>query len=419
MNLTLQPQKIGGSIAAIASKSQAHRLLICAALADKPTKIKCPQTSKDIEATACCLRAMGAKIEFQDDSYLVQPIQIPQKNAVLDCGESGSTLRFLLPVVAALGVGADFRMHGRLPDRPLSPMRELLESSGISLSKPSSNILHVDGCLPAGNYEIAGNVSSQFVSGLLFALSLTGESSNIMLTSPLQSAPYVDMTVDALERFGIVTEKRADGFYIPSGQTFRSCGNISVEGDWSNAAFWLCAGAICAPIEVTGLNPKSAQGDRKILELLENFGAKVEREESSVRILPRELRGIEIDANDIPDLVPPLALVAACANGTTRIFGAERLRLKESDRLLSVSEALNALGGKVTVTDDGLLIEGTSLRGGCVDSQNDHRIAMMTAIASTVSRDVVELRQAEAVEKSYPKFWSDFSDMKKKCGDAR
>ena len=415
MTMTLTPAKISGSIAAIASKSQAHRLLICAAFADRPTKIVCTETSKDIEATASCLAALGAQISYSAETFTVIPVQKPLENAVLDCGESGSTLRFLLPIVAALGCGAELVMHGRLPDRPLSPLWQLLIENGIELTKPSKNILRVRGKLSCGTYPIAGNVSSQFISGLLFATALIGGDSDIMLTTPLESAPYLDMTLQALRLFGIEVEGESNRFHLPSGQRYRSCDTLRVEGDWSNAAFWLCAGAICAPLEVTGLTLTSTQGDRKILDILERFGAKIKCTDTGICVSPLKLSGIEINARDIPDLVPPLALVASCAEGTTRIYGAERLRIKESDRLLSVSQALNAIGGNLTVTEDGLLIEGARLSGGMVDSQNDHRIAMMTAIASTVSDGTIELSQAQAVEKSYPRFWQDFSKLR---GDA-
>ncbi len=411
MKLTLSARPIGGKIRAIASKSQAHRLLICAAFAEKPTKIVCSERSQDIDATAQCLSALGAEITYSGDSFTVYPVDMPRSNAVLDCGESGSTLRFLLPVVAALGVSADFVLHGRLSERPLSPLWELLQANGIDLSRPTSNTIHIEGRLRSGLYEIAGDVSSQFISGLLFALPLTGGESDIMLTSALQSAPYVDMTLAALKSFGIRSEPMQNGWHLAANQTYCSCGKICVEGDWSNAAFWLCAGAICAPMTVFGLDLSSAQGDRAILEVLQRFGAKIEQKDDSVTVMPCDLSGIELDASNIPDLVPPIALVAACAKGTTRIYGAQRLKIKESDRLQSVSQTLNRLGGKVTVTDDGLIIEGSAILGGAVESQNDHRIAMLAAIASTVSRNSIELSGAEAVKKSYPRFWEDFKSL--------
>ncbi len=407
MTRTLTPHPLGGKIAAIASKSQAHRYLICAALADGVSRIRCDECSADIDATVRCLNALGASISYENNHFTVQPIQKAQFG-ILDCGESGSTLRFLIPVVAALGCGADFVLHGRLAERPLSPLQELLEERGIVFTRPQKDILHVEGKLRAGQFPIAGNVSSQFISGLLFAFPLMESYSEIMLTSPLESAPYAELTLAALRRFGVDTYS----FCIYAGQRYHAC-ECSVEGDWSNAAFWLCAGAISQPVRVTDIDLHSVQGDRKIVEVLERFGAGVERHAFSVSVFPLPMHGIEVDASDIPDLVPPIALLAACAEGTTRIFGAKRLKIKESDRLQSVSAAINALGGKVTVTDDGLIIEGTGLKGGTVDSQNDHRIAMLAAIASSVCQNPVTLHGSNAVAKSYPRFWQDFEKMKK------
>lgn len=413
MDKVILPRPLGGKIAAIASKSQAHRLLICAALADQATSLACAELSKDIEATAACLAALCADISYQNAGYHVTP---RKKAAVCrcDCGESGSTLRFLLPVAAALGIETTFVLHGRLPERPLSPLWEELEAHGCKLSRPTADTVRCAGRLTGGAYRMAGNVSSQFISGLLFALPLTGEESNIMLTSSLESADYVRMTLAALRTFGVTVGENEHGWHIPSGQRYRSCGSAKVEGDWSNAAFWLTAGAISGEMTVTGLTPDSPQGDRRIANLLARFGAEVAWRDNAVTVRPRRLRGIDIDARDIPDLVPPLALAAACAEGTTRIYGAERLRIKESDRLQSVAGALNALGAAVEILPDGLLIHGGTLTGGTVDSQNDHRIAMLAAIASAVCTAPVTLRGAEAVQKSYPRFWADFEKLQAK-----
>ncbi|MBQ4566311.1 MAG: 3-phosphoshikimate 1-carboxyvinyltransferase [Oscillospiraceae bacterium] len=406
MEKQLLPRPIGGSLSAIASKSQAHRLLICAALAEGRTEIRCTETSRDIEATADCLSALGAKITYENGVYSVIPIEKVKKNAVLNCGESGSTLRFLLPVAAALGADATFELHGRLPQRPLSPLWEELECHGCSLSRPTENTLRCRGQLRAGRFSLAGNVSSQFISGLLFALPLLEEASEICLTTGLESASYVDMTLRALKQFGICPE----GWTIHP-QKGKSSGCYRVEGDWSNAAFWLCAGAISRPVTLHGLDPHSPQGDRKVAAVLRAFGAEIQWENDAVTVRPKPLKGIEIDAKDIPDLVPPLALVAAFAQGKTRIYNAQRLRIKESDRLATVAQTLKALGGEAEITGDGLLISGTGLTGGSADSHNDHRIAMLCAIAS--SRCPVQLTGAEAVDKSYPRFWEDLENMQK------
>lgn len=411
MERTLLPCRIGGTVPAISSKSQAHRLFICAALADRPTTLHCADSSADIEATIRCLTALGARFSRVDGT--VYPIALPQADTELNCGESGSTLRFLLPLVGAFGVSASFRLHGRLSERPLSPLWEQMQEHGCHLTRPAADTLHCEGRLRGGDFRLPGNVSSQFISGLLLALPLTGESSNIMLTSPLESAPYVDMTLAALRRFSVMPEVCETGWRFLGSQKYQSCGSATVEGDWSNAAFWLCAGAISERIKVTGLNPDSPQGDRAVVSILKRFGAAVTQQADAVTVAPGALRGIELDARNIPDLVPPLAVVAACAEGTTHIYGAQRLRIKESDRLQSVAGALRALGASVELLEDGLRIRGAALHGGCVDSCNDHRIAMLAAIAASVCSDPVVLRGAEAVEKSYPRFWEDYHKLRK------
>ena len=269
------------------------------------------------------------------------------------------------------------------------------------------------GRLTGGVFRLAGNISSQFISGLLLALPMTGTDSELVLTTPLESAGYVDMTLDALRRFGVRVECTQNGWRIPAGARYASCGAAEVEGDWSNAAFWLTAGAISSPVTVTGLAPDSRQGDRAAAAILARFGAEVSTEGDAVTVRPGRLRGIELDARDIPDLVPPLALAAACAEGTTRILGAERLRIKESDRLRSVAAALNALGGDVRVLPDRLEIHGGTLTSGTADAQNDHRIAMLAAVAASVCAEPVRVCGAEAVNKSYPGFWKDFTQLTK------
>lgn len=406
MTETLYPNPIGGTLEAISSKSHGHRLLICAALADRPSEIYCPQRSADIDATVNCLNAMGAKIDYVNQTFFVEPIKEAHFGE-LDCGESGSTLRFLLPVVAALGCGGEFILRGRLPRRPLSPLWELLEENGMTLSRPAPDRLRIEGKIKGGIYALAGNVSSQFITGLLLALPLLEDASEIRLTTELESAPYVELTLAVLRLFGLRMPPYARGWQIPGGMEYHSPGRLRVEGDWSNAAFWLCAGAISRPVTVLGLDLQSTQGDRRIGSILEAFGATVEGDEEGVTVSPGILKGINIDVRDIPDLVPPIALVAACAEGTTVITGAGRLRLKESDRLESISAALRSLGGRVEITEDGLIIQGGKLFGGRVNAMNDHRIAMLGAVASCVCSASVRVVGAEAVEKSYPDFWED------------
>ena len=378
MDITIHPRHLRGEVKVIPSKSQAHRLLICAAFADKPTQLRCPETNRDIEATADCLRALGAQIIRTESGYSVFPAtEIPQA-ATLNCCESGSTLRFMLPIVGALGVDGTFQMAGRLPNRPLSPLWEEMERMGCTLTRPTADTIRCQGKLRAGEYIIDGGVSSQFITGLLFANALMHNESTITITGTLESKPYVDMTHHAL-----------DLFHAPD---FHSPGCIEVEGDWSNGAFWLGAKALGSDLEIHGLNQDSPQGDRAVVDILKQLDTGTPT----------------VSARDIPDLVPILSIAAAAKHGAV-FTDIRRLRLKESDRVASTVAMVTALGGKAEATDDTLTVYGTGLTGGTVDSVNDHRIAMSAAIASTVCTSPVTILGAEAVNKSYPHFWDEFT----------
>ena len=401
---------------AIASKSEAHRLLICAALADGETFVSCPSRSEDIDATARCLQALGAGVEYDQSGFLVSPVKRDQGNAgrphALDCGESGSTLRFLLPVCGALGVGADLLMGGRLPERPLGALYDEMVSHGCALSEQGKSPLKCGGRLNSGTYDLPGNISSQFVSGLLFALPLLPGDSTIRVAGVLESRPYVDMTLDALRLFGVdVAEDEANVFFVRGGQQFHSPKTATAGGDWSNAAFWLVAGAIGKnAVTCTGLDLRSRQGDRAIVELLSRYEARVACLSGAVTVSPGRLRGMEIDAGDTPDLVPVLAAAASVAQGKTIIRNAGRLRIKESDRLHTVAASLSCLGADISETEDGLAINGkAALAGGETQSFGDHRIAMTAAVLSAACTGDVVIRDAQAVRKSYPGFFDDFS----------
>ncbi len=408
MNRTILPGAWCGTLPAIASKSQAHRLLICAALGTHPVRMLCAETSQDIEATARCLNALGATIRWTDGAYEITPIATVPEHPVLDVGESGSTLRFLLPVVGALGASARLVLHGRLPQRPLSPLWEELEGHGMTLHREGANII-TGGQLCAGVYELPGNISSQYISGLLFALPLLGEDSEIRLTTEVESGAYLTMTEQALHRSGITAEKTAHGWRIPGNQQYHGNSVCTVEGDWSNAAFPLCAGALAGEgITVTNLDAHSPQGDRAVVDILRRFGADVQVQDNAVTVRPGNLRGITIDAAEIPDLVPVLTAVAVAASGETRFIRAGRLRIKESDRLKTVCALFSALGADIRETDDGLIIHGGKLlTGGTVDAAGDHRIAMTAAVAATCCTGPITVLGAEAVAKSYPGFWED------------
>lgn len=412
MNVTLTPSSPKGEIRAIASKSAAHRLLICAAFANAPTKIRCEQLNRDIEATADCLSSLGAIIDYRDGYFTVAPIKNIPKQATLRCGESGSTLRFLVPIVAALDIRTEFLLEGRLPDRPLSPLREELEAHGVKLSEQGSNPLICEGALMGNDFSISGSVSSQFISGLLFALALCKNGGSLTIKDKLESAPYVSLTCDALRKFGANTVKKGNVYTVAPSKLLDKEKTFNVEGDWSNAAFPLCAAAIGGDVTVTNINLTSRQGDKRIVELLREFGAKVDIGRQRVRVAHAPLKAIDIDASQIPDLVPVLATVASVANGTTRIYGASRLRIKESDRLLTVCNMLATLGADVTQTEDGLIINGKrSLVGGSVDSANDHRITMSAAVASVACSSPVTILGANACQKSYPRFFEDMEGL--------
>ena len=419
MKLSLSFDAPKGKIKAITSKSVAHRLLICSAFADAPTRILCEETNKDIEATAASLNALGANIQRNAPYYDVIPVSPENitRGATLPCGESGSTLRFLLPIAAALGADCSFLLEGRLADRPLSPLREELESHGVSIS--GKNPLSISGKLCGGEFSIDGSVSSQFVSGLLFALTLMKNDATLTVTGKIESAPYIDITCYALSLFGAPVQKNENKFTVGARSSLTSPSYLEAEGDWSNAAFPLALGVLGGEVEVCGLNPDSAQGDKRIIDILLRFGADISVSDNGSYIARRSnLKGIDIDASQIPDLVPVLATVASVAEGRTRIYGASRLRLKESDRLFTVSDMLRRLGAKIEENDDGLIVEGVrALRGGSVSSYNDHRIAMSAAVAASVCESAVEIDGAEAVNKSYPTFWEDASSLGAKISD--
>ena len=327
MNIVIEPSPLKGEIAAIPSKSVAHRMLICAALADGPTTLRIPKTSDDIDATADCLRALGAAITVNNEDYIVEPIAQIENIPLLDCGESGSTLRFLLPVAAAAADRCRFDGHGRLPERPLSDLTDAMKEHGVSFDGEKLPFT-IGGRLRGGIYRLPGNVSSQYITGLLLALPLCEEDSVIELTTALESASYIDITLSVLKTFGITVHCERNRYIIPGKQVFRSPGTLPVEGDWSNAAFFLAAAALNNDIAMTGLNPNSAQGDRKIIALLEQLGAVTQKDNGRLTLRSDELKGCTIDIQDTPDLLPVLSVAAAFAQGKTTFINADRLRLK-------------------------------------------------------------------------------------------
>ncbi len=408
MIATISPAKLAGSIDAIASKSDAHRLLILAALSRGRTRILMERRSEDIDATIACLISLGAEISILPEGVLVRGIERVNENPLLDCGESGSTFRFLLPVACALSERVRFTGGGRLPERPIGELMKQMQAHGVVFSGERLPF-ETRGRLTGGAFSLPGNVSSQYLTGLLLALPLMREDSTISLTTRLESAAYVDITLDALARFGVRVETKGEQYTVFGGRAISSPGELRVDGDWSNAAFFLAAGALGKPVTLTGLRLDSPQGDKAILDALRRFGAEVEITHNGITVSPAQLKGCTIDVGETPDLLPVLAVLGACATGKTRLVNAARLRLKESDRLASVSAMIRDLGGLVEEQADSLVVTGTSLSGGTVDSCRDHRIAMSAAIASIRCKREVAILGAEAVKKSYPAFYQDFN----------
>ncbi len=386
MNIKITPSLLSGTVAAVASKSYAHRAIIAAALGDNPTEIILNTTSQDIEATVNCIMALGGKVEKTEKGLMVYPVsEVPEK-AVLNCGESGSTARFLIPVTAAIGTETVFKGCGRLPERPFKELVEAITKGGAKATADKLPMTVYRGMKP-GIYEIPGNISSQYITGLLFALSTLEGESEIVLTTPPESEPYVDMTLRVLSDFGVKVKKMQNGYKIWGGK-ITSPKTYTIEGDWSNAAFWLVAARMGCEITVSGLNTDTLQGDKEILT---------------------QMWMNEINALQIPDLVPILAVGAAAREGKTVIYNAARLRIKESDRLTAIAENLKSLGAKVKELPDGLEIFGTGeLFGGRVKSYGDHRIVMAMAVASCICKSPVIIEDAQVVEKSYPEFFKDF-----------
>ncbi len=396
-----------GVFAAPPSKSAAHRALIAAALSGD-SRIRGISQSEDMLATLACLTALGAVYDRQGDTVIFCA-ERGAGAAVADCGESGSTLRFFVPIFAAMGKSVTFVGRGRMPQRPMTVYEECLPSHGVTLSRPSidGGIVTVSGKLRGGRYEVAGDVSSQFITGLLFALPLCEEDSEIVLTTPLQSGDYVTLTIDILQQAGIAVEKTADGFAVKGGQHYR-LQEHTVEGDWSQAAFLLAAGALGGDITVTNLRLDSKQGDKRIVSLLADMGADIVCEGETVRCRKSALAGIEADVADVPDLVPILSVTAAAAQGSSRWHNAARLRMKESDRLSSTAGLLRALGGCCEEQADALVIDGVPLHGGTVCGENDHRIVMSGAVASLLIDGEVILTDAHSVAKSWPDFFETY-----------
>ncbi|MCI8387435.1 MAG: 3-phosphoshikimate 1-carboxyvinyltransferase [Clostridiales bacterium] len=413
--MKFSPSQIHGEVRVPSSKSQAHRALICAALAGDSI-VRGVDLSNDINATVSALRAFGAELEYDESALtftVTRSVGSEFDAGTVNCGESGSTLRFMIPLAAALGISATFIGGGLLPKRTTMLYKPLLEANGAKLEYPDNGDflpLKVSGKLHAGSYSLRGDISSQFVTGLLISLSLVDGDSDVTLTTRLESKPYADMTVDVLHRFGANIDERDSGYIIHSGKP--SPRDFTVEGDCSNAAFFAVAAAINGDVKLSGINNNTLQGDYKLFEIIKSFGANVDIEPDGIRVRSGELHAHDIDAADIPDLVPALSVMAACSDGTTRIYNASRLRLKECDRITATVDLLTSLGAKASETDDGIIIIGQKqLSGGKIRAYNDHRMAMSAVAATAACTGDVVVDDINCTNKSYPGFVKDWSSL--------
>lgn len=411
MAISITPKRLNGSVNVPPSKSNAHRAIICASLARGKSIIRGIEYSQDIEATISAMKALGTMI-FQYEDYLEidGTTTFMKNNCEINCHESGSTLRFMVPISIVCEANVHFVGQGRLGKRPLDVYYKIFDQQNIAyLYQEDVLDLYIKGQLKAGEFEIPGDVSSQFISGLLFALPLMDDDSKIMITSPLQSKGYIDLTLQMLEQYGIYIENHDyQEFVIKGRQSYQPC-DYTVEADFSQAAFYLVAGALGNNVVLKGLNLKSKQGDKEAIDILKRMGCQLTLKDDGYQIYPGLLTATSIDGSQCPDIIPVIALACAMSDGITEIKNIARLRIKECDRLSATVEVINQLGGIAVEKEDAMIIEGVkSLRGGKVSSYNDHRMAMMEAIASTVCEDVVVIDDKDCVQKSYPSFWEHF-----------
>ena len=411
MDMTFFSAPLMGTIAAPASKSEAHRRMICAGLTKGATTLTGFMDSDDMAATGRCLKALGAQVEQGEDTLTItgQAKKIA-KLPVLDCGESGSTLRFFVPIALAMTKGGVFRMHGRLGQRPMDVYQDLFVPRGVrwrmGVGCDGAAELTVRGELEAGHYVLPGNVSSQFVSGLLFALPLLEEDSTLTVQPPVESAGYIRMTVEALQQSGVKLEELAPFCWRIAGNQHYQARDGHLSGDYSQAAVLLCAGALGHQVTVSHLARETTQGDRAVLAHLAALGAQVTENADGVTVKAEKLCGAELDMSGCPDIAPILALVCQLAEGESRLTGCGRLRLKECDRLAATVESLNLLGGNARAEGDTIVIQGVkALKGGVkLPNYNDHRMVMLGMIAASVAQEPVAVNGVEALNKSWPEF---------------
>jgi 3-phosphoshikimate 1-carboxyvinyltransferase len=422
-NYKIYPKKLSGEVKIPPSKSMAHRAVICAALGDGISKVTNIDYSDDIIATIDAMSSLGAKITRKEEHLEVYGIKSPENikanelksERIIDCNESGSTLRFLVPIAALFEGVNRFVGRGNLGKRPLDTFYNIFDEQGIKYSYKEGILdLKTEGKLKAGEFKVKGNISSQFITGLLFTLPLVDGDSKIIITTELESKGYIDLTLSAMKDFGIeIINNNYEEFIIKGNQTYKSR-DYRVEGDYSQSAFFFCADAISNNVVLDDLKLDSLQGDKEVIDILERMGVKIANKNNGlIGTVEGSLKATVIDGSQCPDIIPVVSLAAALGFGTTEVINAGRLRIKECDRLAAVTSELNKLGAKITEKEDGLIIEGVKeLKGGVeVWSHKDHRIAMTLAIASTVCNEPIVLKDYECVSKSYPQFWEDFKNL--------
>ncbi len=422
-NYKVYPGKLKGDVKIPPSKSMAHRAVICAALSDGVCKVTNIDYSDDIIATIESMKSLGAVITKKDDYLEVIGIKSPDNKVndnidserTIDCNESGSTLRFLVPIAALFEGVNRFVGRGNLGKRPLNTYYEIFDEQGIKYSYKEGILdLKTEGKLKAGEFKVKGNISSQFITGLLFTLPLLEGDSKIVITTEMESKGYIDLTLSAIKDFGVeIINNNYEEFIIKGNQTY-TARDYRVEGDYSQAAFFLCGDALSNEVVVNDLKLDSLQGDKEVIDILQRMGVKIEEKNAGlIGTVEGQLKSTVVDGSQCPDIIPVVSLAAALCDGTTEIINSGRLRIKECDRLAAVTSELNKLGAKITEKEDGLIIKGVSkLKGGCtVWSHKDHRIAMTLAIASTVCEEPIIIEDYECVSKSYPEFWKDFKNI--------
>ena len=415
MQLTISPSKLSGTVTAPPSKSMTHRAIFAAALSNGNSVINNISVSNDIEATFNAVKAIGCKLFSLDNAVKVVSIE-PKKNFINDeelnicCMESGSTLRFLIPIIAAFGINARIFGKGRLLERPIKSYIDSFCHKGVNITK-ESDFIHISGKLVSGKFTIDGNLSSQFVTGLLLALPILNGNSEIEIVGNLESKPYVDMTIDVLKSFGIIINEKISSYQIPGNQIYKPC-NYTIEGDYSQAAFFEVLGCI-NPVKIKGLKRNSHQGDKIMLNLIESCGANIEWQDDAIVVKPgKKLGAFRANVTNTPDLAPAMAVLACMCEGISRIEGISRLKLKESDRIVSTTNMIKSLGGEIEVFDNYMTVEGVKkLDGGTVDSYSDHRIVMAASIAAAYSKNPVKILNAQSVNKSYPNFFEDYKSL--------